>query len=182
LSSQGRKDSSRRNGQKSKGPKSDEGRQRSSRNSRKHGLSLPVSVDPQLSLQAERLAQLIAGPDASEWRIHEARLIAEAQVELQRVRRLRLERLAQPSLVKKPVTLKSLRIMIKLVEANIADEWDQMDIVEKFEEDLLPETELPLEEKIHPVLRSFGKLDRYERRALSKRKFAIRRLCEGVGT
>ena len=179
MSSQVRKDSSRSNGEKSKGPKSDEGRQRSSRNSRKHGLSVPVTADPQLSLQSERLARLIAGPDASEWRIHEARLIAEAQIELQRVRRLRLERLALPSLVKKPVTLKSLRSLIKLVEANIADEWDQIDIVERFVEDFLPETEQPLEEKIHSVIRSFRKLDRYERRALSKRKFAIRRLCEG---
>ena len=176
MSSQARKESSRRNGKKSKGPESDEGRQRSSRNSLSHGLSLPVSADPQLSSQAERLAQLIAGADASEWRMHEARLIAEAQMELQRVRRLRLERLAQPSLVNKPVTLKSLRVMIKLVEANIADDWEQMDIVERFEQDLLPEVEGPLEQKIEAVIRSFSKLDRYERRALSKRKFAIRRL------
>jgi len=176
LSSQARKESSRRNGKKSKGPESDEGRQRSSRNSLSHGLSLPVSADPHLSSQAERLAELIAGADASEGRMHEARLIAEAQMELQRVRRLRLERLAQPSLVKKPVTLKSLRGMIKLVEANIADDWEQMDIVERFEQDLLPEVEGPLEQKIEAVIRSFSKLDRYERRALSKRKFAIRRL------
>ena len=125
MSSQGRKDSSRRNGEKSKGPKSYEGRQRSSQNSRKHGLSLPVSSDSQLSLQTERLARIIAGPDGSEWRIHEARLIAEAQVELQRVRRLRLERMALPSLVNKPPTLNSLQIMIRFVEANVADEWDQ---------------------------------------------------------
>ena len=176
MSSQARKESSRRNGKKSKGPESDEGRQRSSRNSLSHGLSLPVSADPHLSSQAERLAELIAGADASEGRMHEARLIAEAQMELQRVRRLRLERLAQPSLVKKPVTLKSLRGMIKLVEANIADDWEQMDIVERFEQDLLPEVEGPLEQKIEAVIRSFSKLDRYERRALSKRKFAIRRL------
>ena len=97
MSSQVRKNSSRSNGQKSKGPKSAEGRQRSSRNSRTHGLSLPVTADPQLSLQAERLARLIAGPDASELRIHEARLIAEAQIELQRVRRLRL--VASPHVV-----------------------------------------------------------------------------------
>ena len=179
MSSQARKESSRRNGKKSKGPKSDEGRQRSSRNSLSHGLSLPVSADPQLSSQAERLAELIAGADASEGRMHEARIIAEAQMELQRVRRLRLERLAQPSLVKKPVTLKSLRGMIKLVEANIADDWEQMDIVERFEQDLLPEVEGPLEQKIEAVIRSFSKLDRYERRALSKRKFAIRRLVGG---
>jgi len=135
-----------------------------------------VSSDPLLSSQAERLAELIAGADASEGRMHEARLIAEAQMELQRVRRLRLERLAQPSLVSKPVTLKSLRVMIKLVEANIADDWEQMDIVERFVEDLLPEAEQPLEQKVEAIIRSFSKLDRYERRALSKCKFAIRRL------
>ena len=176
MSSQARKESSRRNGKKSKGPKSDEGRQRSSRNSLSHGLSLPILADPHLSSQAERLAQLIAGADASEGRMYEARLIAEAQMELQRVRRLRLERLALPSLVNKPVTLKSLRVMIKLVEANIVDDWEQMDIVERFVEDLLPEAEQPLEQKIDGVVRSFSRLDRYERRALSKRKFAIRRL------
>ena len=179
MITQARKESSRRNGKKSKGPVSDAGRQRSSRNSLSHGLSLPVSVDPQLSAQAERLAELIAGSDASVGRMYEARLIAEAQMELQRVRRLRLERFAQPSLVNKPVTLKSLRVMIKLVEANIADEWEQMRIVERFEQDLLPEVESPLEQKIEAVIRSFSKLDRYERRALSKRKFAIRRLVGG---
>ena len=176
MSSQARKESSRRNGKKSKGPKSDAGRQRSSRNSLSHGLSLPVSADPHLSSQSERLAGLIAGPNASEGRMHEARVIAEAQMELQRVRRLRLERLAQPSLVKKPVTRKSLRVLIKLVEANVANDWEQIDIVDRFVEDLLPEAEQPLEQKVEAVIHSFFKLDRYERRALSKRKLAIRRL------
>ena len=65
------------------------------------GISVPVSADPQLSLRAERLAQLIAGAEAYDDRLHKARVIAEAQMELQRVRRLRLGRLAHPSLVKK---------------------------------------------------------------------------------
>jgi hypothetical protein len=128
-----------------------------------------------LSARAERLAQLIAGPGAGEHRLLEARIIAEAQMELQRVRRLRLERLAYPSLVKKRMTLKGLRTIIRFVEANVPDMWDQIHIVGQFLEDKLPDTERPLEQKIGAVIDSFRRLDRYEQRALSRRKFAIRR-------
>jgi hypothetical protein len=129
-----------------------------------------------LSSRAERLAQLIAGPDAREHRLIEARIIAEAQMELQRVRQLRLERLAHPSLVNKRITLKDLRALMKYVETNVPDEWDQMNIVDQAIQDILPATETPLDQKIGEVISSFHRLDRYERRALSRRKFAIRRL------
>ena len=178
MSSQKQKDSNRRNGQKSLGPKTEAGRRRSSQNALGHGLNLPISADPHLSAQAERLAQLIAGPDASQDLLHEARVIAEAQIELQRLRRLRLERLAHPSLVKKPPTLKSVRALIKLVESSVLDMWDQMEIVDRSVEDLLPEVEPALELHIGAVVESYHRLDRYERRALSKRKFAIRSLIK----
>jgi len=173
-------EASRRNGRKGRGPKSAEGLRRSSQNARVHGLNVPVSADPELSSRAERLARLIAGPDANDAHLHEARVIAEAQMELQRVRRLRLERLAHPSLVKKRLTRTGLRTLIKLVEASIPDEWDQMHIVDKAVEDLLPEVEPQLQEKIGEVVASFKKLDRYEKRALSRRKSAMRRFqqCE----
>ena len=176
MTSQKRRESSRLNGQKGRGPKSEAGRRRSSRNAFAHGLSLPITSDHLLFARAERLAQLIAGSGASEQRWLEARIIAEAQIDLLRVRRLRLERLAHPSLVNKRITLKDLRALMKAVEVNIPDEWDQINIVDQAVQDILPDTEPPLEQKIGEVISSFHRLDRYEKRALSRRKFAIRRL------
>jgi len=180
VTSSKRQEASRRNGSKGRGPKSAEGLRRASQNARIHGLNIPVSADPELSSRAERLARLIGGPNANDSTLHEARVIAEAQMELQRVRRLRLERLLHPSLVKKPLTLTGLRTLIKSVEASIPDMWDQMDIVDKAVEDLLPKVEPQLHDKIGQVVASFKKLDRYEKRALSRRKFAMRRFqkCE----
>ena len=65
---------------------------------------------------------------------------------------------------------------MKGVEANIPDKWDQINIVDQAIQDLLPDTEPPLEQKIGEVVSSFHRLNRYEQRALSRRKFAIRRL------
>ena len=178
MRSQKRIEASRLNGQKSRGPRTEAGLRRSSQNSLGHGLSLSISSDPQLSASAERLAQIIAGPCAAPKMLHEARIVAEAQIELRRVRRLRLERYAHPSLVKKPPSLKVLRALIKLVESTGLDEWDQFEIVDQCVEDPLPNIEPPLELKIGAVIASFHSLDRYERRALSKRRFAIRRLQE----
>ena len=178
MSSQKQKNSNRLNGRKSRGPKTEAGRRRSSQNALAHGLSLPISADPQLSSRAERLAQLIAGPQPSPYHLHEARVIAEAQIELQRVRGLRLERMAHPSVARKPTTLKSLRAMIKLLESSALDVSDQLKVVDGSLEDLLPEVEAKLELHIGSVIGSLHLLDRYERRALSKRKLAMRSLHE----
>lgn len=178
MTSQKRSEASRRNGQKGQGPKSEEGRRRSSQNSRVHGLSLPISADPELSARAERLAQLIAGPEAGLEVLHEARVIAEAQMELQRVRRLRLERQAHPSLVGKSTPIKVPLGIIQLLEATIPYMEDPIEVVDRPFDTLLPDKEPPLEDKIGDVIRSFHKLDRYERRALSKRKFAMRELSQ----
>ena len=69
-----------------------------------------------------------------------------------------------------------MRALIKLVESSVLDMWDQMEIVDRSVEDLLPDVEPSLELDIGSVVGSFRRLDRYKRRALSKRKFAIRRL------
>jgi hypothetical protein len=76
----------RANARASTGPKTRAGRTRSARNALRHALSLPVYSDPLWSEQLETLAREIAGPSANAETQELARQVAEAQIDLRRVR------------------------------------------------------------------------------------------------
>ena len=80
----------RANARASTGPKTAQGRARSARNALRHALSLSVYSDPLVSEQVQTLAREIAGPDASAEIQDLARQIAEAQIDLRRVRYARI--------------------------------------------------------------------------------------------
>ena len=61
-----------------------------SRNARRHGLRIPVLSDPALSAEVEALAQKIAGNGSPEL-LESARKIAEAEIDVIRVRRARTD-------------------------------------------------------------------------------------------
>ena len=65
------------------------GRGRSAKNALRYGLSLPVDSDPTLSEEVAALARQIAGANATPEIQEMARHMAEAQVDLRRVRVLR---------------------------------------------------------------------------------------------
>ena len=79
----------RANARASTGPTTAEGRNRSSRNARRHGLSLPVLADPVLSKDVAELTREIAGSNPSRKLYEPARRFAEAQIDLNRIRRAR---------------------------------------------------------------------------------------------
>jgi hypothetical protein len=76
----------RANARASTGPKTAQGRIRSARNALRHALSLPIYSDPALSEEVEALAREIAGLDANAEMQELARRVAEAQIDLRRVR------------------------------------------------------------------------------------------------
>jgi hypothetical protein len=76
----------RANARASTGPKTAHGRTRAAKNALRHALSIPVRSNQALSEEVEALAHEIAGPDADPAIQNLARQVADAQVDLRRVR------------------------------------------------------------------------------------------------
>jgi len=81
----------RANAARSTGPRTRAGKAAVARNALRHGLSLPVLADPALAPEVAALARRIAGEGASAARHAAAVRIAEAQVDIERVRRVRTQ-------------------------------------------------------------------------------------------
>jgi hypothetical protein len=130
---------------KSKGPRTAQGKLRSSRRAFRHGLSIPVLASSGLSKQVEDLARKIVGKKTSMDLLELARMVAEAQIDLARIRRTRHESLLRALAQKK----KTARALSEQDDAAAAI-------------------------RVLSQLRIHRRLARHERRALSRRKSAMR--------
>jgi hypothetical protein len=168
--------SNRANARVSTGPKTATGRARSARNALRFGLSLPVFSDPVLSQEVAALAHQIAGADAGPEIRDLAHRVAEAQIDLRRVRALRLDfmsrALRDPCYDTRSNWNKKVRLALRIVRKSCRCE----NIPEEEARLLASKPEGP--NKFTAILTDIAQrlpaLDRYERRALSRRKFAIR--------
>lgn len=88
MTSERKTASNRKNAQKSTGPRSELGRQRSSRNALRHGLAIAIGSDPSFSNEIEALA-ITLGRGGGQIVEEFARQAAEAQIDLLRIRRLK---------------------------------------------------------------------------------------------
>jgi len=167
----------RTNARASTGPRTAQGRAHSARNAFRHALSLPIYSNPALAEEVEVLAREIAGPGADAEIQELARRVAEAQIDLCRVRSMRRQclshNLRDPYYESRADTRMKVKVIGQLLRPKAPDV--SLADVTKF---LTPTPQGP--RKFATILSEEAKqllaMDRYERRALSRRKFAIRAL------
>ena len=164
----------RANARASTGPRTTRGRTRAARNALRHALSLPVCSIPALSEEVQALAREIAGPGANAETQELARRVAEAQIDLRRVRYARHQFLSDTLSKEYYGSYANSRKKLKVLRALLRPNPPDMSL-----DTLEFATSTPQgPDKLATILSGEAKkllaMDRYERRALARRKFAIR--------
>src|SRR6266705_691509 len=143
------------------------GKVRASRNAYRQGLAVSVLNDPAVSAEVERLARAIVGKRSDPYELLQARIIAEAEFDLLRVRTTRANMIDS---VAENLTALSIDEPVRRTP-RLDDTGSQ---------ETSPRT-LPLCSEVdvapHGLLRVLPELEtleRYERRAFSRRRRAIR--------
>jgi hypothetical protein len=176
LTSDRKVQANRANARRSTGAKTRDGRVRSAKNAFRHGLSLPVDRDPDWSDKVETLAQHISGLGADGECLRLARRIADAQVDLCRARYARHQLLSQalsnPYYESRAATRATISVLHRLLgksglDALITDEMERFLTA-------TPQGPMKLATIVLQEAKKLLAMNRYERRALSRRKFAIR--------
>jgi hypothetical protein len=83
--------SNRNNAEKSTGPQSEAGKLRSRRNALRHGLAVAIGSQPSYGKDIEALARALAGDSGPPTEF--ARQVAEAEIDLLRIRKIRASQL-----------------------------------------------------------------------------------------
>ena len=176
----------RRNARKSTGPRSAAGKKRAGRNAYRHGLSVSMSSNAAFAKELDRLVREIAGDTKDAIALERARAVAEAELELARVRRAKvalIERASafgeldppRPPRVAASQALRVLNSMVRNPNAPIEG-------AATFPEPIDSSATMPSQEPdrsaeaVRRVLPDLRKLDRYEHRAAMRRDQAVRSL------
>ena len=185
MTSARRISANRSNALSSTGPRSVRGKARASMNARRHGLSVSVLSDPECSREVDELANEIAGEGAAPEILSIARRVSEAQLDVVRVREARHDILQRnlsnpdyfsweyyaPLVAMTKIVVRHLRQFGPTALCPPGIYMAMTDIMEN-----KPQGSQKFAYILSDLTQKLGALDRYERRALSRRKFAIREL------
>ena len=161
----------RRNAKKSTGPRSKGGRARTSRNAQRHGLGALNAANAVTLDIIERIADRICDEDAEPVQYEQATIIAECQLDLARVRSVRvaiIERMRITAGIPSDRSGDHRQPRDQMIES-IANKGVAINVVGK------PASRDDLE-CVRLALPELAALERYERRAISRRRRAIETL------
>ena len=162
------------NAKLSTGPRSREGKARSSQNAVRHGLSISVGADETLSAPIAALASQIAGANTDEHVYATASRVAEAQIDLRRIASMRVAILSDPTARAKKPNVSELRKKLNAIK-RIKNEDLAAELMQEFiEGDDFKDRPQTLEQGIGQLAQKLLRLERYERRAFSRLKAAAR--------
>jgi hypothetical protein len=163
----------RRNAAKSTGPRTSAGKRRARRNSYRHGLSVGAAGRPEYAEQVEKLARKIAGAGADAIILEQTRSMAQAQLDLIQIRRIRIsliQRMAGFGAFDIPdPQVRDLKQALRLIDRGLPFDLStpQTSNMPSSEPDRTVEA-------IRRALPELLKLDRYERSAAARRDRAAR--------
>jgi hypothetical protein len=165
------------NARASTGPKTVTGKLISSKNALRHGLNIPVALDPIYADEIDAFVRRLIGEETNPGRIELARRIAEAQIDLRRIRDYRHRLIAEDFAATKTYSSEEHERFMKMV-LRMLRAGDQGPVRHYRLVRLVTEQPLVGAAKLAAILidrsAELARLDRYERRALSRRQTAIR--------
>jgi hypothetical protein len=165
----------RRNAGKSTGPRSGAGMKRASRNAYRHGLTLGITSTAALAKLLDKLARKIAGDTKDPILLERARVVAQAQLDLARVRQAKvalIERASAFGALDPPRILSSVTRIIRFLHALDPGRFILPKPLDASATMPSQEPDRPAE-AVRRVLPELRKLDRYERRAAARRDQAV---------
>lgn len=188
-----RRAANRRNAAHSTGPRSAAGKTRSSKNSLRHGLASQLGRTAGQSAEIEGLANAIAGTNPTPEVLHLAQIVAESEFDLIRIRAARVDFINQaaaepatfaPDLLVPKKTIEGLRKAASAPAEIIAalqippsetlrwaEQWNEYRLTRP-----LPNVDDRPAVAFGRACAKIARYGRYERRALARRKRALRGL------
>jgi hypothetical protein len=154
----------RANARKSTGPRTRAGKTRTSRNARRHGLSVAIDHDPALSAEVDELVRHLVDGAMGADIIAQAHAFAEAAIDLARVQRARLE-LTRRVLLATGTCVDDRAVGAAFDAAAVGEPAAVKPAIGKTAAG---------KAAVAAATRQLAKLDRYERRARARRRLAAR--------